>query len=62
MENLLCEELRRRTGESLQRMWERIPAEELTPENEDEIAEAVRPSASRFSKRMPLHWWRNMLH
>lgn len=42
MENLLREELRRRAEESLRQMWQRVPAEELTPANEEEIAEAVR--------------------
>ena len=39
---MLREQLRRRAGEALQAMWERMPREELTPEIEQEIVEEVR--------------------
>lgn len=42
MEAMLREQLRRRAGEALQAMWQRMPAEELTPELEQEIVEEVR--------------------
>ncbi|MBK6289661.1 MAG: hypothetical protein IPJ33_01700 [Gammaproteobacteria bacterium] len=42
METMLREQLRRRAGEALQAMWERMPREELTPEIEQEIVEEVR--------------------
>jgi hypothetical protein len=42
MEAMLRERLRRRAGEALQAMWQRMPAEELTPEIEQEIVEEVR--------------------
>ena len=41
MEAMLREQLRRRAGEELQAMWQRAPQEELTPEIEQEIDEAV---------------------
>lgn len=42
MEAMLREQLRRRAGEALQAMWQRLPQEELTPEIEQEIVEQVR--------------------
>ena len=42
MEAMLREQLRRRSGEALQTMWQRMPQEELTPEVEQEIVEEVR--------------------
>lgn len=49
METMLREQLRRHAGESLRAMWERMPAEELTPEIEQEIVEEVR--AARAERR-----------
>ena len=42
MEAMLREQLRRRAGEALATLWQRLPAEELTPELEQEIVEEVR--------------------
>ena len=42
MEAMLREQLRRRAGEALQKMWQRRPPEELTPEIELETVEEVR--------------------
>jgi post-segregation antitoxin (ccd killing protein) len=42
MEAMLREQLRRRAGDALQEMWQRMPQEELTPEIEKEIVEEVR--------------------
>ena len=42
MEAMLREQLRRRAGDDLEAMWQRGPQDELTPEIEQEIAEAVR--------------------
>ncbi|CAM4198798.1 hypothetical protein [Roseateles saccharophilus] len=42
MEAMLREQLRRRAGDSLQALWQRLPADELTPEIEQEIVEEVR--------------------
>lgn len=42
MEAMLRERLRRRAGEALQAMWQRMPAEELTAEIEQDIVEEVR--------------------
>ncbi|MEO6280067.1 hypothetical protein [Roseateles sp.] len=41
-EAMLREQLRRRAGEALQALWQRLPTEELTPETEQEIVEEVR--------------------
>jgi hypothetical protein len=41
MEEILREQLRRRAGESLQAMWDRLPEEELTPEMDERICEDV---------------------
>ena len=42
MEAMLREQLRRRAGEALHTMWQRMPQAELTPEIEQEIVEEVR--------------------
>ena len=42
MEAMLRDQLRRRAGEQLQAMWQRMPFEALTPEIEQEIVEEVR--------------------
>ena len=42
MEAMLREQLRRGTGEALRSIWQRGPREELMPETEQEIVEAVR--------------------
>jgi hypothetical protein len=42
IESMLREQLRRRAGEALQAMWQRMPQEELTPEIEQEIVDEVR--------------------
>jgi FKBP-type peptidyl-prolyl cis-trans isomerase (trigger factor) len=42
MEAMLREQLRRRAGDALQALWQRLPADELTPEIEQEIVEEVR--------------------
>lgn len=42
MEAMLREQLRRRAGEALQALWQRGPAEELTPQIEQDIVEEVR--------------------
>ena len=42
IEAMLREQLRRRAGEALETMWQRLPEEELTPEIEQEIVDEVR--------------------
>ena len=42
MEAMLRDQLRRRAGEQLQAMWQRMPFEALTPEIEQKIVEDVR--------------------
>ena len=42
MEKILREQLRLRAGEALQATWQRLPAEELTSEIEQEIVDGVR--------------------
>jgi hypothetical protein len=42
MEAMLREQLRRRAGDALQAFWQRLPADELTPEMEQEIVDEVR--------------------
>ena len=49
IESMLCEQLKKRAGESLRAMWARMPREELTPEIEQEIVEEVR--AMRAERR-----------
>jgi len=41
MEVMLREQLRRGAGDALQSLWQRLPADELTPEIEQEIVEEV---------------------
>lgn len=41
MEAMLREQLRRRAGEALQALWQRGPADELTPQIEQDIVEEV---------------------
>jgi len=41
IQEMLREQLRRRAGESLREMWSLMPDEVLTPEIEQEVAEAV---------------------
>jgi len=49
IEQMLRERLRKHAGEELRAMWGRIPAEELTPEVEQDIAGAVK--AARAQRR-----------
>lgn len=42
MEAMLREQLRRRAGEALKKMWQRRSLEDLTPRIEQEIIEEVR--------------------
>jgi hypothetical protein len=49
MENLLREQLRRQAGEALQAMWQKAPAEELTPEMERDIIELVHQARSELN-------------
>jgi len=42
IQDLLREQLRRQAGETLRETWSRLPKEELTPEVEQEVGEAVR--------------------
>jgi len=42
IQDLLREQLRRQAGETLRETWSRLPKEELTPEVEQEVVEAVR--------------------
>jgi len=42
IQEMLREQLRRRAGETLREMWSRMPDEVLTPEIEQEVADAVR--------------------
>lgn len=42
IQDLLREQLRRQAGEILREAWSRLPKEELTPEVEQEVVEAVR--------------------
>jgi hypothetical protein len=52
VEFLVTKEQRRLAGEALRAMWAAVPAEELTPEIEQEIVEAVRAvRAERRAKR-----------
>ena len=41
IQEMLREQLRRRAGETLREMWSLMPDEVLTPEIEQEVAEAV---------------------
>ncbi len=51
MEAMLREQLRRRAGEELRTMWQRMPQEELTPKIEQEIVEEVRKVRAERSRR-----------
>jgi hypothetical protein len=51
LEQILREQLRKRAGEELRAMWKRMPAEELTPEIEQEIVEEVRAVRAERRKR-----------
>lgn len=42
IQEMLREQLRRQAGETLREAWNRLPKEELTPEVEQEVVEAVR--------------------
>jgi hypothetical protein len=42
IQDMLRELLRRQAGETLREAWSRLPKEELTPEIEQEVVEAVR--------------------
>lgn len=42
MEAMLREQLRRRAGDALQALWQRMPSDDLTPEIEQGIVEEVR--------------------
>ena len=42
MEAMLREQLRRQAADALRAVWERAPADEITPEIEQEIVDAVR--------------------
>jgi hypothetical protein len=42
IQDMLREQLRRQAGETLREAWNRLPKEELTPEVEQEVVEAVR--------------------
>ena len=42
IEAMLRDQLRRRAGQQLRAVWQRMPQEELTPEIEQEIVEEVR--------------------
>ena len=51
MELMLREQLRRRAGEALRAMWERMPPDELTPEIEQEIVAEVRAARAERRRR-----------
>lgn len=51
LESLLRDQLRKRAGQALQEIWARMPAEEATPQIEQEIVEVVR--AERRKRRTP---------
>jgi hypothetical protein len=51
MEAMLREQLRRRTGETIQSMWQRGPQAELTPEIEQEIVEEVHKVRAQARQR-----------
>ena len=42
IQNMLLEQLKRQAGATLREAWSRLPKEELTPEVEQEVVEAVR--------------------
>jgi len=51
IEGMLREQLKRQAGEALRARWARMPREELTPEIEQEIVEAVREVRTKQRKR-----------
>lgn len=51
IEQMLREQLRKRAGEELRAMWARRPAEELTPEIEQEIVAEVKAVRAERRKR-----------
>jgi uncharacterized protein HemY len=51
IEGMLREQLKRQAGETLRALWARMPREELTPEIEQEIVEAVREVRTEQRKR-----------
>lgn len=51
IEAMLREQLRRRAGEALQSIWQRLPAEEITPEEQEQIAEEVRQVRAERRRR-----------
>jgi hypothetical protein len=53
IQGMLREQLRRRAGETLRQVRSRMPAEELTPEVEQEVVEAVQAyRAEQRSRRV----------
>lgn len=50
IESMLCEQLKKRAGETLRATWARMPREELTPEIEQEIVEQVRAMRRKQSR------------
>ncbi|MBC7731190.1 MAG: hypothetical protein H7306_04725 [Bacteriovorax sp.] len=51
MEAMLREQLRRQAADALRAMWERAPAEELTPEIEQGIVDEVRAVRAERRRR-----------
>ncbi len=51
MEAMLREQLRRQAADALQSMWARTPAEQLTPEIEQEIVDEVRAVRAERRRR-----------
>ena len=51
IEAMLREQLKKQAGEGLRAMWARMPREELTPEIEQEIVEAVREDRAEQRKK-----------
>lgn len=51
IEAMLREQLRRQAADALRAMWERAPADELTPEIEQEIVDEVRAARAERRRR-----------
>ena len=51
MEAMLREQLRRRAGEALHDIWQRQPAEEVTQEELDQLAQEVRQVRAERRRR-----------
>ncbi len=51
IEAMLREQLRRRAGDELRAMWDRMPREDLTAEVEQEIVEEVRKVRAEQRRR-----------